>query len=68
VSDPAIKTLYRDLIPIAKAHGALTILDSHGPEFALGLESTPYMVKPNIAETEELVGTRSIRLRPAGRQ
>ncbi|MCC6490398.1 MAG: hexose kinase [Candidatus Hydrogenedentes bacterium] len=56
VSDPAIKTLYRDLIPIAKTHGAMTILDSHGPEFALGLESVPYMVKPNVAETEELVG------------
>ncbi len=56
VSDPAIKTLYRDLIPIAKDHGALTILDSHGPEFALGLESIPHMVKPNVAETEELVG------------
>jgi 1-phosphofructokinase family hexose kinase len=56
VSDSAIKTLYHDLIPIAKGRGALTILDSHGPEFALGRESVPYMVKPNIAETEELVG------------
>lgn len=56
VSDPAIKTLYRDLIPIAKDCGALTILDSHGPEFALGLESIPHMVKPNVVETEELVG------------
>ncbi|MCL4693014.1 MAG: 1-phosphofructokinase family hexose kinase [Candidatus Hydrogenedentes bacterium] len=56
VSDPAIRTLYRDLIPIAKERGALTILDSHGPEFALGLESVPHMVKPNVAETEELVG------------
>lgn len=56
VSDPVIKTLYRDLIPIAKEQDALTILDSHGPEFALGLESVPHMVKPNVAETEELVG------------
>ncbi|MCC6698731.1 MAG: hexose kinase [Candidatus Hydrogenedentes bacterium] len=56
VSDPAINTLYRDLIPIAKVRGSVTILDSHGPEFALGLESVPYMVKPNVAETEELVG------------
>jgi 1-phosphofructokinase family hexose kinase len=55
VSDPAIKALYRDLISIAKEQGALTILDSHGPEFALGLESVPHMVKPNVAETEELV-------------
>jgi tagatose 6-phosphate kinase len=58
VSDPNIKTLYRSLIPIAKEHGAVTILDSHGPEFALGLEAVPHMVKPNVAETEELVGYR----------
>ncbi len=58
VPDPAIKTLYRALIPIAKKAGATTILDSHGPEFALGLEAVPYMVKPNVAETEELVGYR----------
>ena len=54
--DKNIKNLYRDLIPIAKEAGAATILDSHGPEFALGLESVPYMVKPNVAETEELFG------------
>jgi len=56
VCDPNIKQLYQKLIPIAKAHGATTILDSHGPELALGLEAAPYMVKPNVAETEELVG------------
>lgn len=56
VCDSSIKTLYRDLIPIAKDAGAATILDSHGPEFALGLEAVPYMVKPNVPETEELFG------------
>ena len=56
VPDPSIQSLYERLIPIAKESGALTILDSHGPEFALGLEMQPFMVKPNIAETEELVG------------
>ena len=56
VSDPAIARLYRDLIPIAKAAGAITVLDSHGPEFAHGLEAVPHMVKPNIAEASELVG------------
>ena len=56
VCDKSIKTLYRDLIRIAKAAGAITILDSHGSEFALGLESVPCMVKPNVAETEELLG------------
>jgi tagatose 6-phosphate kinase len=56
VSDQSIKHVYRDLVRIANQAGALTILDSHGPELALGLESVPYMVKPNVAETEELVG------------
>lgn len=56
VSDPSIKNLYQNLIPIAHEHGAVTILDAHGPEFALGLDAKPYMVKPNVAEAEELVG------------
>lgn len=55
VSDPAIARLYRDLIPLAKAAGAITVLDSHGPEFVHGLDAVPHMVKPNIAEASELV-------------
>jgi 1-phosphofructokinase family hexose kinase len=58
VSDPAIRDLYARLIPIAKTAGVLTILDSHGPEFVQGLAAVPYMVKPNVAETEELAGYR----------
>jgi len=56
VPDPNIKTIYRDLIPIAKAAGAITILDSYGTEFALGLDAIPYMVKPNVAEAQGFVG------------
>jgi tagatose 6-phosphate kinase len=56
VPDPNIRNLYSRLIPLAKEAGAITILDSHGPEFGLGLDALPYMVKPNVAETEELVG------------
>nr|HPK00352.1 hexose kinase [Candidatus Hydrogenedentota bacterium] len=56
VCDKRIENLYRDLIGSAKEAGALTILDAHGPEFALGLESAPYMVKPNLAEAEEWAG------------
>ncbi len=56
VCDPNIRTLYRDLIPIAKAAGAITILDSYGPEFTLGLESKPYMCKPNVAEAQGFAG------------
>ncbi|MFA6243211.1 MAG: hexose kinase [Candidatus Hydrogenedentales bacterium] len=56
VPDPSINWLYRELIPIAKESQAVALLDSHGPEFAMGLEAVPFMVKPNIAETEELLG------------
>ena len=56
VPDQRINALYRDLVPVAKEHNVTTILDSHGPEFARGLEAVPYMVKPNVAEAEELVG------------
>ncbi len=56
VSDQNIKHLHQNLIRIANEAGVRVILDSHGPELALGLESVPYMVKPNVAETEELVG------------
>lgn len=56
VSDPNIKEIYRDLIPVAKAAGAITILDSEGPAFPLGVEAIPHMVKPNVEEAEEVVG------------
>jgi tagatose 6-phosphate kinase len=58
VSDPAIASLYRDLIAIAHDASTLSILDSHGPEFIQGLEAKPYMVKPNVAEAEELLGRK----------
>ncbi|HRK34997.1 MAG TPA: 1-phosphofructokinase family hexose kinase [Candidatus Hydrogenedentes bacterium] len=57
VSDPSIRGLYKALIPIAKSQGVLTILDSHGAEFAQGIEAVPYMVKPNLAELQELAGS-----------
>ncbi len=58
VSDPAIRSLYGRLIPVARDAGALTVLDAHGPEFAEGLEQAPYMVKPNQAETEQWMGVK----------
>ncbi len=56
VSDPAIKELYCELIEIAKSKDVITILDSHGEEFVLGLESGPHMVKPNVVEAERALG------------
>lgn len=56
VSDPAAKHLYQEMITLARARGTLTLLDAHGEEMALGIEAVPHMVKPNIAELEELCG------------
>ena len=58
VPDPGIRWLYHELVAIAREAGAITVLDSHGPEFAQGLESRPYMVKPNVAEAEGLLGMK----------
>ena len=56
VSDRGIETIYRDLIPIAHEAGAMTILDTYGPELEAGLEAKPYMVKPNGEEAAAWAG------------
>jgi tagatose 6-phosphate kinase len=58
VSDSAIAWLYSELIPIARGAGASVILDSHGIEFERAIGCKPYMVKPNLEEAEEVLGTR----------
>ena len=52
----SLQPLYRDLIRIAHEAGVLTVLDTYGPELALGLEARPHMVKPNDVEAAGLVG------------
>ncbi|EXX91276.1 tagatose-6-phosphate kinase [Paenibacillus darwinianus] len=47
---------YADLIRIAKTAGALTILDSSGESLAQGLESGPFICKPNREELAQLTG------------
>ncbi len=56
VPDPELHDVYRTLIKLAAEAGVTVILDTHGPELELGLESAPFMVKPNEAEAAELVG------------
>lgn len=56
VSDPTLQELYATLIPIAHESNAITILDSHGPEFKAGVDAQPFMVKPNLAEAAEYIG------------
>lgn len=58
VSHSNARNLYNDLLRRAKRSGAKTILDSHGVEFALGIEKAPFMIKPNEEEAAELLGAR----------
>jgi len=54
--DPALDTLYRDLLDIAHACKVPVILDAYGTIFAKALERGPFMVKPNVEELEQFLG------------
>jgi len=49
-------SLYADLISRTKPTGIKTVLDTSGEPLALGVAAKPWMVKPNQAEMESLVG------------
>ncbi|SFM05983.1 1-phosphofructokinase [Halanaerobium salsuginis] len=53
--DGVNKNIYADLIVKASEENVNTILDSSGEEFKLALEQSPYLVKPNLAEIENLI-------------
>jgi 1-phosphofructokinase len=46
---------YADFIRIAKSRGAKTVLDTSGVPLKCGVAAGPDLVKPNLAEVEELV-------------
>ena len=48
--------VYKVLIEIAAAGGAKTVLDSDGTALAMGIKARPFMIKPNRAELERLLG------------
>ncbi|HVC35101.1 MAG TPA: 1-phosphofructokinase [Chloroflexota bacterium] len=48
--------VYADYIALAHSAGAKTMLDTTGEPLRLGVRSHPYLVKPNVAEAEQLVG------------
>lgn len=52
------KNIYAKLIDKAKGKDAKVILDSSGDEFKLALKKSPYLVKPNLEEIENLLGTK----------
>ncbi len=48
--------IYRTIILKAREHGVKTILDSSGVYLKEGVKGKPYLIKPNVRETEELLG------------
>lgn len=49
-------SIYRELITIVRQCGCKAILDTSGPPLQAGIEASPYMIKPNRRELEQLLG------------
>ena len=47
--------IYYEIIMEAKRHGVKAILDATGQWLAEGIKANPYLIKPNVRETEELL-------------
>lgn len=56
VPDSALDGIYAEMIQAAKSHGVRAILDSRGQALRAGIEAAPFMAKPNLRETEDLLG------------
>jgi 6-phosphofructokinase 2 len=52
--------IYRQLIESAKSNGIKTVLDSDTRWLKQGIEAKPNIIKPNVHEAEELLGTRLV--------
>ncbi|NLJ38081.1 MAG: 1-phosphofructokinase family hexose kinase [Candidatus Atribacteria bacterium] len=50
------RDLYSVFIHIAHQKKAFSVLDSSGVPFSLALKSTPFLIKPNVKEAEEVLG------------
>ncbi len=50
-------TIYYDLVMVVKSFGVRAILDTAGPWLEEGIKAKPYLIKPNVHETEELLKT-----------
>ncbi len=51
-------TIYNQLVHMAKQEGKTTILDTSGDLLREGIKAAPYMIKPNHAEMEMLMGRK----------
>lgn len=50
------KTIYRDMVKIAKDNNVLPIIDASGKYLEEAIKAKPYMIKPNLEELREIVG------------
>jgi len=50
--------IYSDYINLATSKGVKTVLDADGAALQKGIEASPYVVKPNLAELEKLFGRK----------
>lgn len=50
------KTIYRDMVKIAKDNKVIPIIDASGKYLEEAIKAKPYMIKPNIQELRDLVG------------
>jgi 6-phosphofructokinase 2 len=48
--------IYASIIEAARKKSVRTILDSSGNHLKAGVRAVPYLIKPNVAEAEELLG------------
>lgn len=51
-------SIYYDMVVEAKDSGIRTIIDSEGQWLAAGIKAKPYLIKPNVHETEALLGRK----------
>ncbi|MHB0912814.1 MAG: 1-phosphofructokinase [Armatimonadota bacterium] len=56
VTEGVPKDVYQKLVAEVRAAGALPVLDSDGEPMKLGLQSHPFMIKPNRDEVARLTG------------
>ena len=51
-------SFYGEIIAAAKIKNIFTILDTSGKAFEIGLKEKPFMIKPNLKETEQMIGEK----------
>jgi 1-phosphofructokinase len=51
-------TIYAELVARLKRRGKIVVVDASGPPLAAAIPAAPDVIKPNIAELQELVGSR----------